>query len=103
MAVGVPYLGAELLSAITAEYLARKRTLTSCTLVCLFAPTEFTLYYLSFGWGDNRGMAVFHIVLRNFTFVDLHRFCKVVGGETLLKPSIAFVLFVRKNTLHGAD
>ena len=48
-------------------------------------------------------MAVLHIVLWNLAFIDLHLFGKVVGGKGLLKPGIALVLFVCKNTLHEAD
>lgn len=48
-------------------------------------------------------MAVFHIILRNLAFIDLHLLGEVFGGEGLLKSGISLVLFVCKNAFHGAD
>ena len=103
LAIGVPHLGTKLFSAITADNLACEGAMASSALVCLFAPMELALYHIPFCGGNNGGVAVFNVVLRHFALVDLHCFCEVVGGKTLLKPSIAFVFFVRKDALYGAD
>lgn len=95
LAVRVSHLGTELLSAITAENLSREGALTHRALVCLFAPMEFTLYHIPFCGVNNDEVAVSHVILRNFTFVNLHRLGKVVGGKMFLKPSITFVFLIR--------
>jgi len=103
LAVGVPHLGTEPLSAITAENSTGKRTLRRGATCGFLSPAKLSLYHIPRFGIDDGGIAVFHIILRNLALVDLHLLGEVVGGEGLLKSSIALVLFVCKNAFHGAD
>ena len=77
--------------------------MASSALVCLFAPMEFALYHLPLRRVNNSRMAVFYVVIRYFTFVDLYCFREVVGGKTLLKPSVTFIFLVRKDAFYSAN
>ena len=46
-------------------------------------------------------MAVFHIVLGNFTVIGDHLFREEVNGVGFLKEGIPFIFFIGEDTLDG--
>lgn len=48
-------------------------------------------------WLNDSRVAVLHIVLWNFAFIDLLLFSKKIRGKLLLKPGVTLVFFISKD------
>ena len=72
--VGMPDLGAEDFSTISADDFACKGTVAIGAPGAVLASSQFQLHLLSFLRINNGCVAVFHIVLGDLSFVDLHLF-----------------------------
>ena len=70
-------------STVTADYFPGKGIVAMGAPRTILASSQFQLYPLPFFWGNNGFMTVFHIVLGNLTFVDLHLFLEKINGQQL--------------------
>ena len=64
-----------------------------------FAAFQFPLYLLKYLRADDGFVVALHIILRNFTFIDLFLLGEEVHGVGFLKECIALVFFVGKDAV----
>ena len=81
--VGVPDLGAVCCSAVAADYPAGKGAVTVMPFSTCFPLPHDTLNFIPCARLYDCRVAVFHIVLRNFAFIDFLLLCEEVSSKFL--------------------
>ena len=82
---GIPDLGAESLTAVTADDAGREDAVTAVLPSPGLAPDHFELHDLPFVRRDDRLMRLFHIVLRSFALIRLTALSQKICGDPLLR------------------
>lgn len=82
---GIPDLGAESLTAVTADDAGREDAVTAVLPSPGLAPDHFELHDLPFVRRDDRLMRLFHIVLRSFALMRLTAPSQKICGDPLLE------------------
>ena len=98
---GVPGFGAVIITAISANDMGGQNTLAAVASGKGSSAFDLCLDNGELLRLNNSWVAVFYIVLGNFTIIGDHLFCEEVDCVGFLKEGIPFILFISEDTLDG--
>ena len=102
LTIGMPDLGTIIFTAVSTDQFCGEWAVAVMIFAAGSPMTHFGLYTRPLIRSNDCFMAVFNIVLRNFTLVYLHLLLEKIHRKLLLKQCCTLVLFVGKNALNSS-